>query len=543
MSFAIDRRSIVLAGAFGLGALTLGGPAAAQALVFARGFTHGVASGEPGQDSMLLWTRYAGGWGDSEIVLRAEVAEDEGFARIVSGGVVRTGPWRDWTAKLTVDGLKPGRRYFYRFVAPDGAFSPVGQTKTLPEDQAERFVIGLFSCANLPYGYFNAYAHAADRGDIDLVVHVGDYLYEMQRGAYPAMDQVVGGRIIDPPAEIVHLEDYRIRYAAYRADPDLQRLHRLCPFLVQMDDHESANDSWEGGAGGHQPDMEGLWSTRRLAAMQAWREWMPVSDEPWKSYRIGRLATLYRTDSRLLARTAPPGTTALFKEADPVAALKGFRDGPWRDPSSSMLGSTQEVWLSHEMKAAARETAWQIVGMGTIMGFNIMPPEALGWLSPDTAEGSRGYVTRGVEQGKLGLPVNLDNWGGYPAARARFLKAAQAADADLVMLSGDSHNGWAFNLAQDGEATGVEIAGHSVTSPGFENTARVDPNTVARGMVAANPELQWMDSSRRGYVAVTVTQKSVTGEWLLLDTIKEKSTRMAGSHRMTVMRGKRLFAG
>ncbi|CAN5438602.1 alkaline phosphatase [soil metagenome] len=539
----IDRRSLVLSGTFGLGALAFGGVAGAAKLMVAKGFTHSVASGEPGADSILLWTRYVPA-GDAAIALRGEIAEDADFTRVVAGGSVRTGGYRDWTAKLTLDGLRPGTRYFYRFVAPDGSLSPIGQARTLPQGKVDRFRIGLFSCSNLPFGYFNAYGHAVaavERGEIDLVFHVGDYLYEYQRGDYPSLADTVPGRIVEPIGEMIELADYRLRFAAYRSDPDLQRLHQLSTFLVQWDDHESANDSWEGGAENHQPATEGRWSSRRAASIQAYREWMPVSDEPWKSYTIGTLATLYRTESRLLGRTQQLDVTPLFREADPAAALKAFRDGPWQDPSASMLGSAQEVWLGHAMKAASRDTAWQIVGMGTIMGELAMPAAARDWVAPDAPAMARAYAQAGILAGSLGLPFNYDSWDGYPAARTRFLKAAQAADADLVMLSGDSHNAWAFDLAQDGKPVGVEMAGHSVTSPGFENAVHVDPKMVARGLVGGNPELKWADTSQRGYVTVDVTPAQVTGEWIFMQGITQSSIATNGSQRMTVKRGRRRY--
>jgi len=542
MALDIDRRSLIVGAGLGLGALVLpAGRGLAQQILGAKGFTHNVASGEPGPDSMLLWTRYVPATGDNAIRLDAEVALDADFARPVSGGSVQTGPWRDWTAKITVDGLKPGTVYWYRFVAPDGSKSPVGRTKTLPAGDAGRFRLGVFSCSNLPYGWFNAYGHAAARSDLDLWLHVGDYIYEY--GTPAATDvRVLDGRTLAPGHEILAITDYRMRYACYRADPDLQRLHQMAPMVALWDDHESSNDSWEGGAQNHQPAKEGDWNLRRAAAMQVYREWMPVSDEPWKAYPIGTLATLYRTESRLLARTRPADIGATFKAADPDAALKAFRDGAWQDPSATMLGSTQESWLAHALKANARSGAWQLVGMGTILGRTVMPQEAVSWLRSDATEKSVASFRDNARAAKLGLPMWMDRWDGYPAARSRLLKAAQAADANLVMLSGDSHNAWAYGLVEDGRPAGVEFAGHAVTSQGMEGSMAADPAIVARGFIAANPELKWADTSRRGYMMIEVTPGRVTGEWLFLQMIKARSTNLAGSHRMHVERGRKIFA-
>jgi len=537
----IDRRSLVLGG-LGLGALSLpAGRAAAQQLLGASGFTHNVASGEPGPDSMLLWTRYVPAGDGGVTTLQAEVALDQAFAKVVAGGVVRTGAYRDWTAKITVDGLRPGTVYWYRFVAPDGSKSPVGRTKTLPVGPVSRFGLAVFSCSNLPNGYFNAYGHAAARQDLDLWLHTGDYIYEYGVGSTREGDWAQGRKEqLLPATEILALADYRLRYASYRADPDLQRLHQMAPMVALWDDHESANDSWEGGAQNHQPDKEGDWNVRRAAAMQVYREWMPVSDEPWKAYPIGALATLYRTESRLLGRTKPADLGAAFKAADPDAALKAFRDGAWRDPSATMLGSTQESWLAHEMKASSK--AWQLVGMGTILGRTVMPRDAIDWLRPEVADKKVAGYRNNIRAAQQGVPMWMDRWDGYPAARSRLLKAAQAVDADLVMLSGDSHNAWAYGLVEDGRPAGVEFAGQAVTSNGMEGDMGADPKVVAQGFMAANPELKWADTSRRGYMMIEVTPKSVTGEWLFLQTIKARSTALAGSHRMRVDRGRRAFS-
>jgi alkaline phosphatase D len=538
----IDRRSLIVGGALGIGALLLpAGSGLAAQLLAAKGFTHNVASGEPGPDSMLLWTRYVPAAADGAIRLYAEVALDPGFTKVVAGASVRTGGYRDWTAKVTVDGLRPGLEYWYRFVAPDGTRSPVGRTKTLPAGDVRRFVLGVFSCSNLPYGWFNAYGHAAARSDLDLWLHVGDYLYEYGTASINAGD-LVAGRRPEPAHEMLAIQDYRLRYACYRADPDLQRLHQRAPMIALWDDHESANDSWEGGAQNHQPAAEGDWNVRRAAAMQVYREWMPVSDEPWRAYPLGTLATLYRTESRLLGRTQPADIGAAFRAELPDAALKSFRDGPWQDPSATMLGSTQESWLAHQLKANARSTAWQMIGMGTIMGRTLMPADAVGWLRADVGDRAVDGMKNNVRAARLGLPMWMDRWDGYPAARSRLLGAAQQADADLVMLSGDSHNAWAYSLAEGGRPAGVEFAGQSVTSNGFEHNARVDPKVVARGFVDANPELKWADTSRRGYMTIEVTPQRITGEWLFMQTIKSRTTALAGTHRMHVDRGRKAFA-
>lgn len=546
MTIDIDRRRLLVGGTLGLGALLLpAGRGLAASLLSARGFTHNVASGEPAADAMLLWTRYVPASGIDDVVLQVEVALDSDFTRVVGGGSVHTGGWRDWTAKLTVGGLQPGTTYFYRFIAPDGHHSPTGRTRTLPAGPVPRFGLAVFSCSNLPMGWFNAYAHAAARDDLDLWLHVGDYVYEYGIGSYREDDRIPGREVM--PAhehEMVSLADYRLRLACYRADPDLQRLHQVAPMVALWDDHESANDSWEGGAQNHQPASEGDWNQRRAAAMQAYREWMPVSEEPWKAYAIGELATLYRTESRLLARTRPayPALSDAHAASDPDAALRAFRDGAWQDPAATMLGSVQEHWLATGFAQNGGQGAWQLVGMGTIIGRTLMPEQTLEWIRPEASDKVRDKFHRDVRGSRQGVPMWMDRWDGYPAARSRLLRSAQQADTELVMLSGDSHNAWAYSLQEDGRPAGVEFAGHAVTSHGIETSLGADPAQVARAFVQTNPELDWADTSQRGYMMIDVRPEKVTGEWVFMQDIKQRGTAVAGTHRMVVKRGERRFA-
>lgn len=532
-----NRRDL-LGRSVGLGALLLApGRGVAQSLD-ASGFTHNVASGEPGSDSMLLWTRYVAAPGIEVARVDAEIALDPSFQRIVAGGSIRTGAYRDWTAKITLDGLAPGTAYWFRFIAPDGSRSPVGRTKTLPAGDAPRFGLAVFSCSNLPLGWFNAYGHAAARPDLDLWMHVGDYFYEYGPISY---HDPVSGRTLAPDHEILSIADYRLRYACYRGDPDLQRLHQVAPMIAMWDDHESANDSWEGGAQNHQAATEGDWNPRRSAAMQVYREWMPVSDEPWKAYPLGTLATLYRTESRLLARTRQADIASAYRAPNPDAALTAFRDGAWQDPSATMLGSAQESWLAHAFRANARTSAWQILGMGTIVGRTLMPADAVSWLRRDATDKMVRNFGDNVRAARIGVPMWMDRWDGYPAARARLLKSAQDADADLVILSGDSHNAWAYSLVEGGKAAGVEFAGPGVTSGGLEGSFGADPKMVAQAFVAANPELQWADTSQRGYMMIDITPRRLIGDWHFTRTITARDVLLAGTHRMHVDHGRRAF--
>lgn len=531
----IDRRSLLKLGTLGLGALAV--PGAAQ-LIAARGFTHNVASGEPRAGSVMLWTRYVPGGGEGR--LDWQVAETEDFTRTVASGTATADPARDWCVKPVAEGLEPGRWYFYRFRDAAGRASPVGRTRTLPEGPAARFKLGVFSCSNLPFGWFNAYAHAAARDDIDLMIHLGDYLYEYGRGTYPSAQQALAGRIIEPAGEIVQLADYRLRHAAYRSDPDLQRLHQLFPMVAMWDDHEITNDAWMGGAENHQGETEGDWSIRREAAMRAYREWLPVGDRAWESYEIGDLATIFRPETRLTGRSAQLDLgAALAGQADPMTALAAFRDGPWQDPARSILGMEQERWLAEGFARSARDgRKWQILAQQVIMGSVRLAPEIAAMLPAEASEDVRRRVTAGVAASRAGLPFNLDMWDGYPAARARLLRSALDANANLVTLSGDSHNAWAFDLDLDGTPAGVDLAVQSVTSPGYESYVPwVAPADLARATIGANSQLKWANLSQRGYMTVELTPIRATCEWLFLDTIRQRSAAIAGRHETRVPHG------
>jgi alkaline phosphatase D len=528
MALKIDRRLLLKGGALGAAALAV----PARGAVPAGGFTHGVASGEPRQRSVLLWTRHVPpGGGESPLVYELSLTPD--FARIVGEGRATAGPASDHCAKAVARGLEPGTWYYYRFRPPTGAPSATGRTRTLPVGGVDRFRLGIFSCANLGFGWFNAYAHAAARDDLDLIVHLGDYLYEYGPGRYPAPSEALAERVLDPARETVALADYRLRHATYRNDPDLQRLHARFPMIAMWDDHETANDAWQGGAENHQKS-EGAWSVRKAAAIRAYREWMPVSDELFEAYEIGDLAP------RLSGRSEPFDYAAIMAaKPDPMAALAAFRDGPWRDPARSLLGAAQEKRLAQGLRRSTRRGAkWQLLAQQVVMGELAFSPESGGWITPAMTEEVRRVAQGALAAARAGLPLNLDAWDGYPAARERLLDAAMETGANLIALSGDSHNAWAFDLWHRGKRAGVDMAVHSVTSPGFEAyLPHVPPAEVAGAFVQHNPALKWADTSRRGYMSLELTPQRATGEWLMLDTVRRRSTAIAARQSMSVAHG------
>lgn len=530
-----DRRSFLAAGVAGIGVLGL--PAAARGAV--GGFTHGIASGDPKQTSVILWTRYRPP-GGGEARVRVEVAEDAGFRRVVARGEGIASPNADHCVKLRPTGLRPGRWYHYRFIAEGGERSPTGRTRTLPAKGTDPFRIAVMSCANKEFGFFNGYGHAAARDDIDLVIHLGDYIYEWGTGEHSLAARAIATRAALPPGETVTLADYRARYADYRADPDLAALHARFPMISIIDDHEVTNNSWVGGASNHDVG-EGTWDMRKRVAMQAYHEWLPMLDAPYDRYDIGDLGAIFRLESRLLARDEPLDLgDALKGAADPLKAAAAFRDGPLADPRRTMLGAAQERWLGDGFASSVNAgQRWQVVAQQVVMGPMVLPPQAPTWYAAPPPVATVERLRLGVAAGKLGLPFSMDNWNGYPAARARLLGSAQAARADLIVLSGDSHNAWTFDLKQDGQAAGVEFAGHSVASYGFEARFTADPARIAADLVAANPALRWCDTSHRGYMTLTLDRDSARSEWTMLDTVRRRSLAVTGTTTAQVARGAR----
>ena len=537
---SLTRRGIfALAGASAAIAATPAG-----AISFGTGFTHSIASGEPQPDSVLLWTRYVA---DADTRLEWQVSEDADFTDIVSEGQVTASPEKDFCAKATASGLAPDRWYFYRFVAPNGSKSPVGRTRTLPQGPTEKFRLAVFSCSNFGFGYFNAYGHAAEANDCDLAVHLGDYFYEYGRGNYPAAGDANPDRELWPEGEIVALADYRLRYATYRKDPDLQRIHQVLPMIAVWDDHESANDSWENGAQNHQPDTEGEWSVRKAAAKRAYYEWMPVAEHAYSTYDVGDLATLFRLDTRLEGREQQFDLGKVLEgKSNPqamVEALGAFRDGEWSAKEREMLGAAQNEWLAESLAASTgRGATWQVLVQQVLIGKLKSPSGLVDQLGDDLPDYARQRLVAASLAAEAGLPLNMDAWDGYPAARERVFKSALDANANLVVLAGDTHNAWSFDLAQDGARVGVEFGVSSVSSPGFESyLSQVPPATLAALLVGANDELKWADTSQRGYMTVELTPARATTEYRFVAGIRQRSTRLAGTKRFTVEAGSNIL--
>jgi alkaline phosphatase D len=386
--------------------------------------------------------------------------------------------------------------------------------------------LAVLSCANFPAGYFNVYAEVAKRTDIDVALHLGDYIYEYGLLGYASQLAFAIDRESQPRYEILTLSDYRTRHAQYRGDEDLIAMHAKVPVIAVWDDHDLADNAWSGGAANHDPDSEGSFTARRAAAVQAYHEWLPnrLPDPafPLKIYRsfdFGTLASLHMLDTRLIAR-------------DQQVSLADYLAGGAAAPSRQLLGTVQSDWLAGRM--AASGATWQVLGQQVLMARMEIPLsvassftlETLGdfLLAQSTPESLRSDSQRAL-LAQPRVPYNLDAWDGYPAARQTVLAAARTQGKNLISLAGDTHNAWASVLTDDaGQRVGVEFATASVSSPGFE---RLLPLISGPVLTDAFPrmiqDLRYAETTKRGYVVLTLTPGEARCDWNEVSTVLSRS--------------------
>lgn len=435
-------------------------------------FALGIASGEPVRDGFVLWTRLAGAMGDP--VVGWEVAADQGFRRIVRRGRTVAAAGRGHAVHLEIAGLAPGRRYFYRFHA-GGHVSRTGRTRTAPAS-ADRLRLALVSCQHWEQGWFGAYRDMVER-DLDLVVHVGDYIYEKSFGKGPDV------RSFGAP-EPRSLADYRARYALYRTDADLAAAHAALPFVVSWDDHEVEND-YGGERGVATVDCHAFLA-RRAAAYQAYFEHMPLRPSvlrPGGEVRLyrrldwGRLAQLHVLDTRQY-KTPQPCDAPGKRGGQIVRACDAARD-----PAATMLGIAQERWLAAGL---AREAArWTFVTQQTLFSRLHLPD------GPDA--------------------VYSDIWDGYAAPRDRLLAALAApAVRNPVLLGGDVHSFWCNDVRRDFDRPETApVATEIVTSC---LASRPGPEALFGPALRLNPHVRFLDNDHAGYVLLDVTPDRVAVE-------------------------------
>jgi alkaline phosphatase D len=527
----LTRRGALRLGAGGLGAAGLAAGCSSMEAGYSGkvAFNHGVASGDPTQGSVILWTRVTPEGATGRVPVRWSVARDPEFRTVIRRGVVNTGPERDYTVKIDVDGLSAGQVYYYWFTVGRQT-SPAGMTRTLPGGGTADYRMAVVSCSNWPFGYFNAYREIAKRKDIDAVIHLGDYIYEYGVTGYGGTVGKDLGRNHEPAHECVKLEDYRMRYAQYRSDPDLQAAHAVAPWFCTWDDHESANNSYRTGAENHQTDTEGSWTERKAQAVQAYLEWMPVRDPApgrareaiWRKADIGDLATLFLLESRLVGRGEDLTFDEIFMapENEKQAAVNALK-ARVNDPSRSMLGSEQEAWLAEGLKTSVRDgRKWQVLGNQVTMAKVRMPDLKQGLPAEKYARVSEGSK-RFWATAQYGLEWNLDAWSGFPAARERLYAAARAANARLVTLTGDTHTAWANELHDSGGAKrGVEFGCTSVTSNGAGDSIPFEELNWL--MPEANDEVVYYDAFSKGFTLLTLKADQVEAEFVKVSTIRSR---------------------
>lgn len=532
------------------GGAALAGPAAAIAALDPAVFTHGIAAGDPTQGGFVIWTRAMGQGGMAK--LRWEVAEDEGFTRIIQSGTVQATVARDHTAKVDVTGLRAGREYVYRFHSAD-AVSPVGRARTLPGGNVEQARLAVVSCSHYGFGYFNAYRAIAELEEpVDAVVHLGDYIYEYGVDGYGGPESRALGREHDPAHEIVTLDDYRRRFAQYRTDPDLQAAHARAAFITVWDDHETANNSWMGGSSAHDEDTEGPWDQRRDAAIQAYFEWLPMRDPaPGRPahvlnrvYDFGDLLSLIAVETRLTGRTqAPSASREMIFDAEGRPDAARFEAEVLNRPERSMMGAAQEAWLEDALTASVqRGTTWQMLANQVVVA-RMRAPDFMSVMPEDLLKEamSRPGSRRWLESTRLGLPINLDAWDGYPAARLRLYDAARRSRSNLAVLSGDTHMFWGNRLhdPRDESFVGVEFGTGSVTSPGGYETISPDARiyeVAEKALVAKNPDVRFAHVRDHGFLIVGITREALTCDYHLVADIKARDSRVRRFARITTDR-------
>lgn len=443
-------------------------------------FYHGVASGDPLSDRVIIWTRLSDYPGAS-IPVSWEMALDTNFTQMISSGTATADSANDFCVKVDVTGLTPQTYYFYRFIK-DGRKSLIGRTHTLPVGDNDSVRFALMSCQSYEAGYYNAHASIVNRNDIDAVLFVGDYIYE-----YSGFGST---RTTEPEAEILTLSDYRIRHSYYKLDADLRRSMQQYPYICVWDDHEIANDGWTGGAQNHTEGTEGQWVNRRTWALKTYYDWMPVrrpdpQGEPeriYRTFRYGNLIDLIMMDTRYEGRNEQ---------------VSGPTDPALSDTNRTIMGPVQRNWLLNQLDTTACQ--WKLLGQQVMMA----PLKA------------------------FGQPVNMDQWDGYPVDRDRvFNHVIDSNVTDLVVLTGDIHTAWANDLPQTGVnynsstgagSIGVEFVCSSVTS---SNTELAQLNQVGAAAIKfLNPHMKFIDLANHGYTIVDINKQRTQGDYYAVSTI------------------------
>ncbi len=491
-------------------------------------FYHGVASGDPLQDRVIIWTRIT--TNEPSVDVSWVVATDTALTEVVNSGVFMTDMSRDYTVKVDVDGLAPNTTYYYAFQA-GGRSSIIGRTKTAPaNDEADHLKFALVSCSNHPHGFFNVYGRLADRNDLDAIFHVGDYIYEYGEGVYADPNLVTRQHL--PSTEIITLLDYRTRYSQYRLDPQLRRAHQQHPWIVTWDDHEITNDAYNEGAENHD-ESEGDFFVRKAAAKQAYFEWLPIRENDgqkvFRDFSYGNLADVMVLDTRHEDRSIQP-TSILQPD---------FND------LRSLLGEEQKAWLLDKLGSSTAK--WKIVPQQVMMA-----PFNLGFAA-------NGLAITDIDSIAAVESIFVDIWDGYAAERQQIFDFIQNEGIEnVVVLSGDIHSAFANDLLGNpvlyplpefanlpipnpeydpntgSGSVAVEFVTPSVTSNNFDENIGAEASAGFEFILNRdqeippgsgqffnyNPHIKYNDLDRNGYVIVDIKPDSVQGNFYFVTDIK-----------------------
>ncbi len=444
-------------------------------------FYYGVASGDPLQDAVIIWTKVSPEDSLKQIEVEWNLATTDQFDEIVAKGTVTTSPDDGYTVKVDVKGLTEGTRYYYRFIYNEQV-SMIGRTITATHESAKNINLAVVSCSNYEFGPFNAYGAIAERNDLNAVLHLGDYIYEYGERGY---GDTTTGRFHFPKHEIVSLLDYRTRYAQYRTDADLREAHQMHPFITIWDDHEIANNSYKTGAQNHQSEKEGDYEVRKATAKKAYYEWLPVrpGKELYRSFDYGNIAQLIMLDERLTGRTAPVASVS-----DPIINREG----------RAMLGDAQLSWFKEQLSNS--NATWKIIGNQVIFSY-------LDWGYPN-------------------YKLNMDSWDGYPGERAAILDYFEVNEIDnVVFVTGDTHSSWALEVTDDPfgsyaekGALAVEYGTTSVNSANSnEEYGTTDEMVIEHEQnitgAPSNPQLKYTNMRDHGYLELSLSPERASATW------------------------------
>ena len=490
-------------------------------------FDYGVASGDPTNTNIILWTRATPSI-NKNFQIEWELSSDINFKNILNSGTAFAKYSNDFTVK--VDAIVPnayrGKKVFYRFFT-NNTYSEIGITKTLPTNNPDNYNIAFCSCSNHPAGYFNAYKEMAKNNEIDLVLHLGDYIYEYDKDGYATEDSKRFNRVVDPKHEIVSLNDYRRRHAQYKSDLDLQALHKSKPMIAVWDDHEFTNDSWKYGAENHQND-EGFFQSRKANAVKAYLEWMPIRENKsklkiWRKFEVGNLFQLLMLDTRSIYRDKQLNIEDYF-DGNTINKSKYKKD---LSLERKLIGLEQILWIKNNLN---KKFKWSIIGQQVLMAQVYLPTIFANMnknILPD-------YLHKYLKIGGSNVPYNTDAWDGYPKERERLFNELKKANSVLV-LTGDTHNSWLNNLYdKNNNFIGVEIGAPAISSPNTIDTFGSLTNAIEEGFVKENKNVKWTEGKHKGYALLKLTKDKSEVSFIYVNTVKSKVYEVIDTNKFKI---------